>query len=91
MSKISLGGIFGYVKSKFTPTTKTTDRFPRWWKHKETGRTVMVTTVQIAVGPDLIGKRIIFIDQAIGSQELAMPVQEFMEAHEKCKVQSGRS
>lgn len=77
MSRISVGGIFGFIKSKFTPTLKRSERIDRFWKHKETGRTVEVTKYEIAVGPDIQGRFVRFLDRDVGPQTLSMPEPEF--------------
>lgn len=77
MSRISVGGIFGYFKSKFTPTLKRSDRIDRFWKHKETGVTVEVMKYEIAVGPDVQGKFVRFVDRNVGPQTLSMTEPEF--------------
>lgn len=92
MSKISLGGIFGFVKNKFTPTLKKKERFPIFWRHKDSGILVEVTTVHKCVGPDFFGTMIRFVDREhFGAQEFSMEVKEFMSKHEKCRIQTGRS
>jgi len=86
--KISLGGIFGFVKNKFTPSLKKADLFPRWWKHKQNGVTVQVTQVHKCVGPDYFGTMIRFQDpEHYGTQEFSMKVEEFTREHEKLRVQ----
>jgi hypothetical protein len=77
VSRISVGGILGYIKSKFTPTLKRSERIDRFWKHKETGVTIEVTKYEIAVGPDVQGKFVRFLDRNVGPQTLSMPEPDF--------------
>lgn len=77
MSRISVGGIFGFIKSKFRPTLKRSECIDRFWKHKETGRTVEVVKYDIAVGPDVQGRFVRFLDRDVGPQTLSMTEAEF--------------
>jgi hypothetical protein len=75
VSRISVGGILGFIKSKFTPTLKRSERIDRFWKDKETGVTVEVKNYNIVTG-DLRGRRVVFFDPSI-NHEAALPEEEF--------------
>lgn len=75
--RVSVGGIFGFFKSKFHPTLKRSERIDKFWKHKETGVTVEVMKYEIAVGPDVQGKFVRFVDRNVGPQTLSMTEPEF--------------
>jgi hypothetical protein len=75
VSRISVGGILGFIKSKFTPTLKRSDTIDNFWQHRETGRIIQVKNYRIVVG-DVEGKQVIFFDPG-SKHEVSMWEKEF--------------